>query len=284
VAALPSRPSIALLANPESGSGDAAEAVRLLRELGGDVLELPPDRSDEAARAGVERIVVAGGDGSIGPAAAAAGEAGVPLAVIPAGTANDFARAMGLPDELAAACRLALSGETTRRLELGRVGDRPFVNVTSAGLPPAAARKAKGLKGALGPLAYTAGALRAGLGARPVRCSVVCDGTPVHDGEAWQVTAACTGAFGGGAAVDADPADGALDLVVIPAGSRLGLLRRAYGLRSGRIQDQTGVRACRRQATVTGSGQFDLNVDGELIRTASAEIGVEPAAYELVVG
>jgi diacylglycerol kinase family enzyme len=114
---------------------------------------------------------------------------------------------------------------------------------------------------------------------------VDCDGTPVHDGEAWQVTVACTGAFGGGASVGADPADGALDLVVIPAGSRLGLLRRAYGLRSGRIQDQAGVRACRcREATVTGPGQFDLNVDGELVRTASVEIGVEPAAYELIVG
>ena len=282
---LPSRLSIALLANPESGSGNAAEAAAMLRELGAEVIELPPDSHDEAAGSGADRIAVAGGDGSVGPAAAAAAKAGVPLAVIPAGTANDFARAMDLPDELEAACRQAMSGELTRRLELGRVGARPFVNVASAGLPPAAARRAQGMKGALGPIAYGAGAVRAGLRARPVLCEVTCDGRSVHDGRAWQVTAACTGAFGGGSSVGGDPADGALDLVVIPAGSRLGLLRRAYGLRSGRIEEQPGVHSCRcREVRITGPGQIDLNVDGELVRTASAEIGVEAGAFELVVG
>jgi len=209
----------------------------------------------------------------------------VPLAVIPTGTANDFARAMDLPDDLGAACRLAVRGERTRPLDLGRIGERPFVNVASAGLPPAAARQAGRLKKALGPLAYAAGALRAGLGASPVRCDVRCDGRTIYEGEAWQVTAACTGAFGAGASVDADPRDGALGLVVIPAGSRLGLLRRAYGLRSGRIEEQRGVLACRcRAARVQAPGEIDFNVDGELLRAASADVRVEPGAFELLVG
>ena len=83
-----------------------------------------------------ERIAVAGGDGTIGPVAELAGALGVPLAVIPAGTANDFARANGLPlDPIEAA---PAGGDAARRcapLELGRLADgRPFVNVASAGL------------------------------------------------------------------------------------------------------------------------------------------------------
>jgi diacylglycerol kinase family enzyme len=253
--------------------------------LGTELIELPPQRAADAADSGVARIAVAGGDGSIGPAAEAAAKAGVPLAVIPTGTANDFARVMGLPDDLEAACRLAAKGQRTRRLDLGRIGERPFVNVASAGLPPAAARQAGRMKKVLGPLAYAGGALRAGLSADPVRCGVRCDGTAVHEGEAWQVTAACTGAFGAGASVAADPGDGALDLVVIPAASRLTLLRRAYGLRSGRIGEQRGVLACRcREASIGGQREIDFNVDGELVRSSSAEIRVEPAAFELVVG
>ena len=55
------------------------------------------DEVEAAVESGAERIVVAGGDGSIAPVAAAAGAAGIPLAVVPAGTANDFARRIGLP-------------------------------------------------------------------------------------------------------------------------------------------------------------------------------------------
>src|SRR5919202_590514 len=83
---------------------------------------------------GPDRIAVAGGDGTIGPVAAIAGRLDVPLAVIPAGTANDFARANGLPADPVEAAALAARGTALRRLELGRLADgRPFVNVASAG-------------------------------------------------------------------------------------------------------------------------------------------------------
>ena len=246
--------------------------------------EFPPDRVADAGAAGAERLAVAGGDGSIAPAAEAAGAAGIPLALIPAGTANDFARAMELPAETAAASRLAVRGERTRRLDLGRMDRRPFVNVASAGLPPVAASEASGLKRALGPLAYLAGAVRAGLTAKPVRCEAGCDGDGVHDGAAWQVTIACSGAFGGGASVPADPGDGMLDLVVIPAGSRLKLAWRAYGLRSGRIGEQRGVGAHRcREARIIAPARIPFNVDGEIVGAGSARFSVEPAAFALVV-
>jgi len=229
-------------------------------------------------------VVVAGGDGSIAPVAELAGKAGIPIAVVPAGTANDFARALGLPGDPMEACELALRGERLVRLELGRVGDRPFVNVASAGLPPAAARRASGLKRALGPFAYAVGALRAGLAARALDCRLECDGREVHRGPAWQVTVACSGAFGGGASVEADPADGRLDAVAIPAGSRLALAWRAYGLRTGRVERQSAVESVRcREAALESAREFSMNVDGEVCRFGPARFTVEPGAYEVVV-
>ena len=116
---------------------------------------LDADRAPSAP----ERIAVAGGDGTIGPVAELAGRLDVPLAVIPTGTANDFARAHGLPLDLDAAARLAAHRRRTlRALELGRLADgRPFVNVASAGLVDASpARRAQPLKSRFGPLAYGA--------------------------------------------------------------------------------------------------------------------------------
>ena len=108
----------------------------MLREHGAEVCRFTLDRASEAPRSKPERMVVAGGDGSIGPAAEVAGGADVPLAIVPVGTANDFARALGIPLDPAEACRVAVTGDETRRLELARFGSRPFVNVASAGSRP----------------------------------------------------------------------------------------------------------------------------------------------------
>jgi YegS/Rv2252/BmrU family lipid kinase len=276
---------IALLANPESGSGEADEVERLLRARGLGLSRFDVERADEAIGAQPERILVAGGDGSVGRAAEAAARARVPLGVVPVGTANDFARAAGLPLDLAAASELAAAGRRTTRLDLGRAGKRPFVNAASAGLSPVAARRAHGLKRAIGPLAYTIGALRAGLSASPVTARTIVDGTSVFDGDAWQVIVAVTGAFGAGAEVDADPADGRLDLVVIEAGSRARLLVRAYGLRSGNVEAQRGVRSARgAEIEVETDDGAGFNVDGELLGATRLNFTVEPQAFELIVG
>ena len=277
--------ALALLCNPDSGRGDARGALDMLRERGAEVRSFGLDERDDAVAWRPDRIVVAGGDGSIGSAAEAAERARVPLAVVPVGTANDFARAQGLPLDPAEACRLAVEGERTRRLELAWMGDRPFVNAASAGLSPVAARKAHGLKRALGPLAYSVGALRAGLGADPVRCEVSCDGASLFDGPAWQITVAATGAFGGGSAVAADPQDGELDVVVIEAGSRARLVVHAYGLRAGEVESQRGVRKARgRVVQVRTDGSTGFNVDGERVDLSEGRFRAEEGAFAVVCG
>ena len=233
--------AVALLANPQSGSGEADRVEELLCDRGADVSRFSLDEATAVLESEPQRIVVAGGDGSVGCAADVAARAPAPLAVVPVGTANDFARALGIPLDVAEATELAVRGTRTRPLDLGAAGERPFVNAASAGLSPAAARKAHGLKRVLGPLAYTVGALRAGLTAQPLGCQVRCDGDELFAGRAWQVTVACTGAFGGGAGVEADPRDGILDVVVIEAGSRARLALHAYGMRAGRVERHAGV-------------------------------------------
>jgi diacylglycerol kinase (ATP) len=279
--------SIALLVNPDSGGGtDPQRVADLLRGHGPEVTVLGPDDAPRAAALGADRIAVASGDGGLAPAAAAAARAGVSLAVIPVGTANDFARGQGLPAGLEAAVRLAALGARTRRLDLSWMGERPFLNAASAGLASLAGVAASGLKRALGPVAYFAGALWSGLSGRPIACAVVADGAAVFEGRAWQVTVAGTGSFGAGSQLEvASARDGLLDVAILEAGSRLRLVRYAYGLRAGRLTVQAGVRHLLAAAVELQLEEpATLNVDGELIRAGPLiELHVERAAFALVV-
>jgi diacylglycerol kinase (ATP) len=274
---------IAVAANTASGGGfDPAPLLAALPEA---QLFACDDREGIAAAA-PDRVVVAGGDGSVGPLAALAGELEVPLAVIPVGTANDFARVHGLPTDLAAAAALAASGTATRALELGRLADgRPFVNVASAGLASVAARTAQPLKPRLGPLAYGVGAARAATTAHPLPVTIQADGEEVFAGRCWQAIVAVSGAFGGGSGVaEARPDDGVLDVVVLPAGSRIGLARRAWGMRRRTIAQQRDVVHARGQTVaVTMPANAEINVDGEIYRGGLERVTVEPRAFDLVV-
>ncbi len=258
-----------LIANPASGAGaDVDDLQARLRAHGADPELIPIDELDalnpDGPRAqGAERVVVAGGDGSVGPAAALAADLDVPLAVIPTGTANDLARALHLPlDDLDAAARLAATGARTQAVDLAYAGDAPFLNAASSGLSVLATRRAEPLKRPLGPFAYALGALVAGARAKPARVRVSVDGESVFAGECWQVIVAGTGAFGGGSQLD-DARPGALDVAVVCGGPRRQLVRRAWGMRTGGLTDQPGVvSAAGQKVAVQGPGTF--NVDGEV--------------------
>jgi len=277
---------VALIANRDSGGGlDTGPLVAAMERHGAEVAEFALGDLEQVA--GVDRVVVAGGDGSIACVAEVAGRLGVPLGVIPVGTANDYARATGLPRDRVAAAELAVRGTELRRYELGRLGDgHPFVNVASAGLASVAARRADPLKPRLGPLAYAAGAVHAAVAAAPLRCTVRADDATVFDGEAWQVIVAVTGAFGGGSGVGAaDPSDGVLDVTVIPAGSRIGLARRAWGLKRHTIAEQGGVEHHRGDViAVDVPPGTEFNADGEVRDAGLDRVTVERDAYSLVSG
>jgi diacylglycerol kinase family enzyme len=175
-------------------------------------------------------------------------------------------------------------GSETRAIDLGDAGGRPFVNAVSAGLSPVAAREAHGLKSVLGPFAYAVGALRAGVGADPVFCRIQCDGEERFAGKAWQAIVGLTGAFGAGAELDADPADGVLDVAVIEAGSRARLIAHAYGMRTGRLEGQKGVVTFSGRTVEIGLEQGGgFNIDGELVDTGRLLVTAAPRAFEVLV-
>jgi diacylglycerol kinase family enzyme len=287
---------VLLVSNQQSGSADAIDPAAALREHDCVVTEV--DIADAASwdarrateRAGsVERVVVAGGDGSVGCAARIALTLDVPLAVVPSGTANDFARAMELSDDHAVACELAARGTKLRDIDLADVDGTPFVNVASIGVAPTAAERAQSLKGVLKALAYPVGAAMAAASTRPVSIVAKVDDELVWTGKAWQAMVASTGAFGGWADTGtARHGDGALDLVIVPAGrGTRRLVFDAAALVRGELASRDGVHHARgAKIEVTLHRAPRIVVDGELIDVDDRHVlaRVEPRPVRVVVG
>ena len=122
---------IALVVNEASGGGtDPVPLERAMRERGAEVDRVRLRDRGPRAHPGRRRpsaIVVAGGDGTVGAVAELAGRLGVPLGVIPAGTANDFVRANGLPLDPVEAAVLAATGQALRSARARPPRRRPAV-------------------------------------------------------------------------------------------------------------------------------------------------------------
>ena len=149
--------------NPASPNAAAARVALLesgrfeIRDL---VQEKLRDQIEEIARAGASRVVVAGGDGTLGTAAAALIGSSTALAVIPAGTMNHFAKDHGIPEAPDGAIAAALS-DMIDHVDVGFVGDSVFLNTASVGLYVDYVRRRERIERIIG---YRAGSLIAALG------------------------------------------------------------------------------------------------------------------------
>lgn len=108
-----------------------------------------------------DHLLIAGGDGTVNYVVNGMKRLGIdiPVAVLAAGTANDFASTLGVPTDIGKACHKILSGEI-RRVDLGQANNEYFVNVFSCGLLTEVSQKTPTvLKNNFGKLAYYFGGL-----------------------------------------------------------------------------------------------------------------------------
>jgi YegS/Rv2252/BmrU family lipid kinase len=177
-----------------------------------------PAAAKQAMEDGAGLILVWGGDGTVQRVVDTVAGSGVTIGVLPAGTANLFARNLGVPLDLAGALHVALHG-APRALDVGVVNGERFGVMAGAGFDAIMIERADGrLKSRLGRLSYLwtgAGAMRES--AHPVRIEI--DGRRWFKGDASCVLLGSMGTLTGGmvAFPDADPTDGQLEVGVVTA-------------------------------------------------------------------
>jgi diacylglycerol kinase (ATP) len=245
-----------------------------------------PKRVKQALDEGAELILAWGGDGTVQRCLDAMAGSDATLAVVPAGTANLFASNLGIPKDIAEAVRIAL-GETSRKIDVGRMEGERFGVMAGAGLDARMIRDADGgLKDRLGRLAYVWTGLK-NARAPAFQAKIDVDGRQWYEGEASLVLAGNLGeVFAGVEAFEnADPDDGRLDLGVVHAEGLVEWARTAARAAVGKPSDSPFVQQTTAQTVeVKLDRKVPYELDGgERDPVKRFEIEVEPAAIEVRV-
>jgi YegS/Rv2252/BmrU family lipid kinase len=280
-----------LLVNGASRRGaDALARLPTLLESAGLYVTPGQARSREAVGSVIEEaspeidcVIVGGGDGSLNAAVPALLRTGLPLGVLPLGTANDFARTLRIPADLRAAVQLIALGRT-RPVDVGLVNGLPFLNVASLGLSTELTeRLTREHKRRWGRLSYAVAALGLLSRARPFRAVIVAKDAAVRV-RTYQVAVGNGRYYGGGLPVrhDARADDGRLDLYSLEFKTLWRLALAARDFRGGRHGAWREVREfqCTRFQVRTRRPR-PVNLDGELLTHTPARFELLPAALRV---
>ena len=282
-----------LLVNAKSRRGkvDFAIAVDLLRQHDFELIEAFTRHALEIPqiilrhRNDVDCIILGGGDGTLNAAAEALINAGLPLGVLPMGTANDFARTLGIPTTLPEACKVIVGG-ILHPIDVGGVNGKYFFNVASMGLSVQCARRLTGeVKRRWGVLGYAICARDALKATRTFSAQITCDGQKSRV-RSIQIAVGNGRYYGGGLAVAEHAAidDARLDLYSLRPQSIWSLMALIPSLRSGRHGQWEGVDMLHgQQIRIDTDEPMRINTDGEVTTRTPAEFRVLAGALSVFV-
>jgi YegS/Rv2252/BmrU family lipid kinase len=282
-----------LLVNRKSRQGATSidNAVARLKNRGIDVIEGAPDTPEQIPELirrhakEADCVIVGGGDGSMNAAASALAETGLPLGVLPMGTANDLARTLSIPLDILQACDVIADG-VTHRIDLGEVNGRYFFNVANIGLGAHVARHlSSGLKQRWGILSYARSLIKAVRSFRPFHAEIVCDGERRRV-KTMQIAVGNGRHYGGGMTIaeQASIDDRQFCLYSIDPLPFLSLLRLARVFRTGQFEDWHPVYVRQgKHIEIHTRRAMAVTADGEFVSRTPAIFSLVPGAVQVYV-
>jgi diacylglycerol kinase family enzyme len=239
-----------------------------------------------ALAAGADLVIAAGGDGTVRACAEVLADTRVPLAIVPVGSANLTANALGLPARAEAAVRVAFAGRE-RQIDLGVADGVTFTAMAGIGLDAAVVGATSGaLKRTVGWAAYAA--VAAGQVLRPrTAFTIRLDGGDPLIRRAHSVTVGNSGALPGGFVIlpAARLDDGVLDVVILAAAGPVGWANVGYRVLAGSRSDDARLERYRAHAVeISAETELPRQVDGEVVGPArSLTVTVRPRALTVRV-
>lgn len=279
------------MVNPRArrGSGSIAATIAMLEAGGLSVSEARPGADESISdvirrfAADVDMAIVGGGDGTLNAAAPALVETGLPLGVLPLGTANDFARTVSIPPDLSRAAAIISDGHL-RPVDLGEVNGHLFFNVASVGFSAELASELTEIaKKRFGTLGYAIVAARLLLRSRLFKAYLDHDGVTDRL-KTLQISVGNGRHYGGGMTVEqsATAEDGLLDFYSLEVDHWWRLLRLLPSLRAGTQGQWDDVRAFRTtELVIRTSRPRPVNTDGELKTQTPAHFRIRPKAIRV---
>jgi diacylglycerol kinase (ATP) len=289
---------VAVLVSAAAGRGRARAlgdtVLHELRAAGLDPTVLPATtgadaeaRAREAVAAGTGAVVAVGGDGTAHAALQAVAGTTTPLGLVPAGTGNDLALALGVPTDHAAAVEALaadLHAGEARRVDAGRVGDRWWATVLCCGFDSAVTDRANRLRWPRGRRRYDLAVLLELARLRPYEMTLRLDDGDPRTLPATMIAVGNTAWYGGGLNIcpGADPADGLFDVTVVGPTTRRELVRTRPQLADGshvRHPSVSVFRAARVELSCPGVTTY---ADGEPVAPLPVVAECVPGALTVV--
>lgn len=290
-----------LILNPVAGKDTAHDDLTLinarLRSRTGSldiVLTIGPGDAEALARQavqeGYDHLFVAGGDGTLneainGVASVADGLTRVTFGIIPRGTGNDFASAIGIPAAAEEAIATLLQAPVVP-VDLGRMNERYFVNVSSGGfLAAASVATSERLKTLTGRLAYLIGGAQALLDYEPVRTRVVLEDESFE--ASLYAFAVCNAPLVGGGRLIAPEAvidDGLFDVCLIHAMPTVDFVGLLASVSAGEhVHDERVDYIRTSHLTLEFERAIPLNTDGQIFEGIRCEYRLLPRAVRFLI-
>ena len=248
-----------------------------------------PETVRETLADGYRFLILGGGDGSVSSVVDFLANHDTLLGLLPLGTANDFARTLGIPQDIEGACKTIAEGKVVD-IDLGLAGDNYYVNVASVGLGVEATRAlSPWLKRSTGPLAYPAAAIKAFLRHEPFSARLTFpdgDHEPVEYDRLLQVAVGNGRFYGGGMVVAPESGidDKLLDIYAIDLGRRRDLIGVARYLKSGDFIKMEGVHYFRTpRVQIETDPDLAVNIDGEVVAMTPQDFSVAENALHVLV-
>ena len=285
---------LALLVNPSSGGGRALKVLRRvsaeLDQLGASQLTIETkslEHAAEEARLAAERgetPTTVGGDGLVRQVAGALRGTETPVAIIPAGRGNDFARVLGIPLDPVDAARVALEGDV-RVVDVAEVNGTPFIGIASLGYDSDANKIANEARLVRGNFVYVYAGLRALVRWKPATFTAVVDGQS-HTVRGYGVAVGNSKAYGGGMYLlpHAELDDGKLEVLMDEDHSKLTFLGDIVRCFKGKHIGLPYVHLFQGSVVeVSADRPFTVYADGDALATTPATMRVEPRCLRVVV-
>lgn len=289
-------PKVGFIVNPAAGRGSGrrtwdsmVERLRRDHDFTAWHTERPGHATDLARMAadqGYDRVAAVGGDGTLTEVLNGLVGTTTALGIVPAGTGNDFVRAVGIPMEAKAAAEMFMEADA-RPIDVGRInGTRYFINVAGIGFDAEVARTVNSYPKYLGgTIPYVAGIVTTLWRYRPVPLEIDLDGTAI-DRKVLLMAVANATSYGGGMQIcpDAKVNDGYFDVCIAGDVGRFEVLQMVPRIYSGGHLTHPKVEVYRaRRVEVRATTPVATHSDGEVIGTTPVVFEMLPQNLQVIV-
>jgi len=239
--------------------------------------------AEDAARQGFERVVAVGGDGTVSEVVNGIAGKDAELGIIPAGSGNDFVKALNVPQKPLDALAAIKRGRS-QEVDLGRHDGGFFINVAGVGFDAETLHTNRNIKFLRGSLAYVTSVILTLVRYSPKNAKITIDGKTYHR-KLWLVAVANGQYFGGGMKISPDSKidDGLFEVCLVNEISRLEIVRFLPRVFNGGHKEHRAFEVIRgREVKIDFETPTMVQTDGEIIGLTPVTFSLQPKALRVI--